>query len=54
MERVLRAVDHGEDVDLIGFDVVDQPVRAAEYFPYLVDIVFGDAPPCQRECPDLL
>ena len=35
-------MDHGDDVHLIGRDVVHDSVRAFHHFPYLWEIGFGD------------
>jgi hypothetical protein len=54
LKRVLRSVNHGENVDAVRLDVVDEPIRAAEHLSDLIDIVFRHPPTRQRECPDLL
>jgi hypothetical protein len=46
-------VKHGENINTVRLDVVDEPVRAAEHLSDLIDVLFRHPPTRQRECPDL-
>ena len=47
-------MDHGDDVHLIGRDVVHDSVRTFHHFPYLWEIGFGDDAARFGELGDLL
>jgi predicted amidohydrolase len=47
-------MNHCNDIDLVGLDVIDDPVWTTEYLSYLIDIVFQHPTAGQRECRDLL
>jgi hypothetical protein len=47
-------MDHGEHVDLAGFDVIDDSVRPFDDFPDLRSFVLRNHPAGEREIADLL
>ena len=38
----LRSVDHGDNVHLVGLDMIDDSVGAFQNFPYLRELYFRD------------
>ena len=50
----LRSVDHGNNVYLIGFDVIDDSVGSFQNFPYLWELDFRDDAAGLGEGADLL
>ena len=52
--RLLRSVDHGDHINLVGLDVIDDPEGAFQHFPYLREIDFRDDAAGLGEIADLL
>ena len=52
--RLLRSVDHGDHINLVGLDVIDDPEGAFQHFPYLREFDFRDDAAGLGEIADLL
>ena len=52
--EILRAMEYGKHVDLVGFDVVNDTVRPFDDFSDLLHFILRDRPTGQGELTDLL